>query len=385
MYKRIPMQKYDRVIIGAGLYGLYAALYCGERGMKVCVLEKETAPFTRATYINQARVHMGYHYPRSLTTAMKSAGYFSRFVKDYGFCIHDSFDQIYATSSKFSWTDAEQFVKFCNSAGIRCEEVPLGKYFRKGMCDGAFLTEEYTYDAMILRDFFVEKLSKLSNVEIRYGVDIGEIHREAAEYVVEIKGSEAVGTGFLLNATYASVNEIIAKVCEGEMFRIKYELCEIILCKPGEKLKNIGITVMDGPFFSIMPFGKTGLHSLTSVTFTPHNASYEDVPTFGCQKNREFCNPDVLGNCNFCENKPKTAWPYMSSLAGQYLLPEYDYKYQESLFSMKPILKSSEVDDSRPTAIRVHTGLNGTKDPVFISVLSGKINTVYDLDEYLCK
>ena len=37
-----------------------------------------------------------------------------------------------------------------------------------------------------------------------------------------------------------------------------------------DDLKNIGITVMDGPFFSIMPFGQTGLHSLTSVTFTPH-------------------------------------------------------------------------------------------------------------------
>jgi hypothetical protein len=45
---------------------------------------------------------------------------------------------------------------------------------------------------------------------------------------------------------------------------------------------------------------------------------------------------------------------------------------------MKPILKSSEVDDSRPTAIRVNS-----KNPTLISVLSGKINTVYDLDEYL--
>ena len=45
---------------------------------------------------------------------------------------------------------------------------------------------------------------------------------------------------------------------------------------------------------------------------------------------------------------------------------------------MKPILKSSEVDDSRPTAIKVMS-----RDPVFISVLSGKINTVYDLDEFL--
>lgn len=45
---------------------------------------------------------------------------------------------------------------------------------------------------------------------------------------------------------------------------------------------------------------------------------------------------------------------------------------------MKPILKASEVDDSRPTAIKVMS-----KEPTFISVLSGKINTVYDLDEYL--
>ena len=45
---------------------------------------------------------------------------------------------------------------------------------------------------------------------------------------------------------------------------IKYELCEIILCKVSSSIENVGITVMDGPFFSLMPFGKTGYHSLTS-------------------------------------------------------------------------------------------------------------------------
>ena len=65
-------------------------------------------------------------------------------------------------------------------------------------------------------------------------------------------------------------------------------------------------------------------------------------------------------------------------LADKYMRDEYKYTYKESLFSMKPILKSSEVDDSRPTAIRVLS-----EGPTFISVLSGKINTVYDLDEYL--
>lgn len=61
----------DKLIIGAGIYGLYSALKCGESGQSVIVLERESAPFMRATYINQARVHMGYHYPRSISTAKK--------------------------------------------------------------------------------------------------------------------------------------------------------------------------------------------------------------------------------------------------------------------------------------------------------------------------
>lgn len=377
-------KNYDKIIIGAGLYGLYAAKFCGDRGEKVMVLEYDKAPFERATYINQARVHMGYHYPRSLTTAWKSAGYFRRFVEDFGFCIHTQFDQIYATSDKFSWTNAEQFKEFCRAAGIRCDEVSPSQYFKQGMCDGAFLTHEYTYDAKILQKYYEEELEKLENVTIRYEARIEKISKGSNVFDVWMENEERVTAPFVLNATYASVNQVINKLegVEKEFFPIKYELCEIILCEPSSVLKNTGITVMDGPFFSIMPFGKTGLHSLTSVTFTPHMTSYEERPSFGCQKGLEkgafACSRDCLGNCNLCPHKPDSAWPYMSHLADKYMKEEYTYTYQRSLYSMKPILKSSEVDDSRPTAIRVLC-----EDPVFVSVLSGKINTVYDLDELL--
>ena len=95
--------------------------------------------------------------------------------------------------------------------------------------------------------------------------------------------------------------------------------------------------------------GKTGLHSLTSVTFTPHDTSYDEKPLFKCQERSEgYCESDRLGNCNECPSKPESAWPYMSSLARKYLKEEYGFKYKESLFSMKPILKTTEVDDSRP-------------------------------------
>ena len=375
---------FDKVIIGAGLYGLYAAEYSSKKEEKVLVLEYDKEPFSRATYINQARVHMGYHYPRSLTTAIKSAGYFKRFVDDFGFCIHDKFEQIYATSDKFSWTNAEQFVDFCKAADIRCDEVAPGRYFKMGMCDGAFLTEEYTYDAKILGAYYQDKLKDRSNVTFIYEARIDRIIKTDSTYVVRMEDGTEYETTFVLNATYASVNQILNKVegVETEAFNIKYELCEIILCKPSKELKDIGFTVMDGPFFSIMPFGKTGLHSLTSVTFTPHVTSYDKLPTFSCQRGleegMEGCTPGSLGNCSICPHKPESAWHYMSNLANKYMREEFGYTYKESLYSMKPILKTSEVDDSRPTAIKVVS-----EGPTFISVLSGKINTVYDLDEYL--
>lgn len=371
---------YDRIIIGAGLYGLYAALFCAKQDETVLVLEKDPAPFMRATYINQARVHMGYHYPRSLSTAVKSAGYYNRFHEDFGFCIHNKFEQIYATSSQFSWTNAVEFEKFCKDSGIFCEPVNPSKYFKEGMCDGAFLTEEDTYDARILRDFYIEELSRFPKVTIHYGVGIECIEKKESCYEIGLDSGEKVSSNFVLNSTYASVNQI-HQMLGLEPFGIKYELCEIILCGIGDALRDTGITVMDGPFFSIMPFGKTGYHSLTSVTFTPHETSYDAVPEFPCQeKSGGHCRKEQLGNCNECPAKPMTAWPYMSSLARKYMKEEYDFQYRESLFSMKPILKTTEIDDSRPTVIRTFT-----KEPYFVSVLSGKINTVYDLDEVLKK
>lgn len=380
------VQKNDKLIIGAGLYGLYAALYCGRRGQKVTVLEMEEAPFTRATYINQARVHMGYHYPRSLSTAMKSAGYFKRFVEDYGFCIHDTFQQVYATSGHFSWTDAREFRKFCKSADIPCMDLPVEQYFNPGLCDGAFLTQEYTYDAHILRDRLLEEIGTLPNVELKCRRTITRIVKQSDCYEISAvyeEKEELYSAPFVLNATYASVNQVLDMVegIETQDFGLKYELCEIILCNVDEKLRDIGLTVMDGPFFSIMPFGKTGYHSLTSVTFTPHKTSYTATPEFPCMK-EGICTGLWLGNCNSCPTRPESAWEYMSTLARKYMREDYGFTYAGSLFSMKPILKASEIDDSRPTVIK---RLENEQDAAttFISVLSGKINTVYDLDEFL--
>lgn len=369
---------YDKIIIGAGIYGLYAGDYCGKKGEKILILEYDEKPFMRASYINQARVHMGYHYPRSYTTAKKSADYYDLFHKDYGFCIKDDFDKIYAVSKNFSWTNSKQFQKFCDDTNIPCKPIDSLEYFKNDVVEGTFLSRECTYDAQLLADDFIEKIKKHHHTEMLFNARISTISKKEATYEIVLENGQQLETPYILNATYASINQITVKLGFTKI-EIKNELCEVILCKVSDSLQNVGITVMDGPFFSLMPFGKTGLHSLTSVSHTPHKTSYEELPTFDCQqRSNNTCSPKQLGNCNTCIAKPETSWNYMNGLAKKYLKDTIEIEYVTSLFSIKPILKTSEVDDSRPTIIKEHS-LN----PTFFSVLSGKINTVYDLNEIL--
>ena len=370
---------YDRIILGAGIYGLYSALLLGKKGEKILILECDSKAFSRASYINQARLHNGYHYPRSLSTAIKTKSYFERFYQDFDFCIQKDFKKIYATAKRFSWTNSDQFIRFCNSAKIKCEEIEQSYIIKEGMCDGLFETEEYSFDATILREYFLSEIAKYLNVTIKFSIKISDIKLDTINKTYKlITDIGYFETKYLLNTTYASINQII-NLLGYELIKIKYEICEIILCKVSDELKNIGITIMDGPFFSLMPFGETGYHSLTSVTFTPHKTSYDLLPKFDCQNHNDInCSPNQLENCNFCPHKPGTAWTYMYALARKYLHDNIDIFYVKSLFAIKPILLISEIDDSRPTIIQKFS-----EDPVFLSVLSGKINTIYDLDKVL--
>ena len=243
------IERYDRILFGAGIYGLYAALRCADMGYRTLVIECEKEPFSRATYINQARVHLGYHYPRSLSTALKSKKYFDRFNSDFSFCINGSFDQIYATSANYSWTNGTQFYEFCKAAQIQCEELNPNRYFKRGKCDAAYLTKEYSYDAKLLKLFFIQELEKRKNVEILFHAHIKSIEKTGTDYYLSLSDEKEYATSYILNATYASCNQLI-ELMDYEKFKIKYELCEIILVDAGEVLKPYGFTIMDGPFFS---------------------------------------------------------------------------------------------------------------------------------------
>lgn len=368
---------YDYVIFGAGIYGLYAAHLLAKKDMKVAVLEYDKTPLQRASFINQARVHNGYHYPRSVSTAQKSAHYYERFVRDFSFAINDRFKKIYAISANDSLTNAEQFQNFCHYVDVPAIEVNNQVYFNKGMVEAAFETLEYSYDANVIREWYINQLDKYKNVSLLFGKDIVSANQDESHFILKDKEGSIYKASNILNATYASINQILNKF-DFELFKTKYEICEVIMTNVSKNIENVGITVMDGPFFSVMPFGESGYHSLTSVGHTPHESSVSALPTFSCQQYNTACTPTQLDNCNFCTARPHSAWTRMHQLAKKYLNPDIHITYQKSLFAVKSLISASEMDDSRPTIIKEFS-----QEPRFISVFSGKFNTIYDLEEVL--
>lgn len=78
----------------------------------------------RASYNNQARIHNGYHYPRSVLTALRSRQSFPRFIKDFPQCVCDDFDKYYMVGKHLSKVTAYQFEKFCKRIRAYLEPAP---------------------------------------------------------------------------------------------------------------------------------------------------------------------------------------------------------------------------------------------------------------------
>ncbi len=370
------MREYDYLIIGAGFYGLFAASVITNAGARVLLIEKEKGIFQRASYINQARVHQGYHYPRSMFTALKTKEYFDEFNRRFENCIRKDFTKVYALSKYFSLTNAEQFERFCSYSGIPFRALPTNSYFKDGVVEAVYETREYTYDFASLSKQIYEEINQKC-FELKLNDSISSVGIADGWLEMTLRSGEKVKSPRVLNASYAGINELNA-LFNADLEKVKYELCEVILVKGLDRLCDIGITLMDGPFFSIMPFGKTKYHSLTSVSHTPHATSPDPFPTFQCQKRSPYCTPRDLQNCNSCPVKPRTSWNYVRHLTGRYLSDDVLFNYVESLFSVKVVPKTAELDDGRPTLLRRHN-IGGT----YRSVLSGKINTVFDLEEEL--
>ena len=373
------MEHYDFLVVGGGIFGVYTAMYLAKNNQKVLLIEKERQLLTKASIVNQARLHSGYHYPRSIATALMSNENKARFTRDHEAFINFSFDKYYAIDKFGSFTDAHQFQRFCDYLNIRCKRVSDHPYINFDRLEALFLTTEYTFDPILIANHYRQAIRGVNGVEWRCSQQIVAAESAGHQWKVEIKSLTnntlySISAGQVINATYAASNAV-NKQFGVHSIQLMHEISEMAFVMAPE-LKDLGLTVMDGQFGSIMPYGLSGLLSLSSVAYTHHKVSYEETPHFDCQGNNPDCQPDFLSDCNYCAVRPISNYPKMIGQMKNYFKPSINFDYFKSMFTIKSKLKANYIDDGRPTEIAI---LN--EKPRFYCIFAGKINSIYEIEK----
>lgn len=370
---------FDQVIVGGGIFGIYTSLFLADQKMSVLLIEKDPALFQRASAINQARLHGGYHYPRSVATARVARDSQQRFVRDHQWLINRHFDQFYAVERSGSFTAADQFVAFCEYLHIPLKEVPSPSYFNASNFEALFLTREYSFDCQQLSAYYIARISESPSVEVRTQTSIKEVSRSGIEWQLLLQNQDnhtisQIRTRSVINATYSGINRVNRQFgFENE--DIIHELAEVVLAT--SSVKNVGLTVVDGDYASFMPFGLTDLVSLSSVRYTSHFESRHEDPSFPCQRLNVECLPENCRTCNDCTARPPSNQSKMMHQMGKYLKSDFKLQYIRSLYTIKSKLTSSYIDDSRPTVVK-----SLSRQPDFHCILGGKVSSIYEIENY---
>ncbi|WML41234.1 FAD-dependent oxidoreductase [Neobacillus sp. OS1-2] len=356
--------EYDVVIIGGGFYGCSLALQMKNYFSKVVVLEKETDLMQRASLINQARVHNGYHYPRNIITAYRSFINFPRFIEEFKSCIVNDFTKLYVIANG-SKVNAFQFNEMYQGIGapIEIAEQKYQKLFNKELVEEVFLVKEFAFDAVVLKKIMKQRLED-AGIPVFYNSEVTRVNKHDSTDLIqiELKESEQIQAKFVFNCTYSQINKLL-KDSNLPLLPMKEELTEMALIQMPKELEGVGITVMDGPFFSTMPYPSKNLHTLSHVRYTPH-FSWIDRESF------------MDGHNYLSEHKIHSNYLYMLKDAQRFIPAIKEAKYIESIYEIKTVLLQNEEDDGRPILYRKNYGFEG-----FYNIMGGKIDNIYDILE----
>jgi FAD dependent oxidoreductase len=376
---------FDFIIIGGGIFGCYAAHYLAEKGAKVALIEKEDRLFQKASIVNQARLHSGYHYPRSVATAAMSDAHKERFTVEHRQFVNASFEKFYAIDRFGSFTDPQQFERFCSFLKIRCEKVERHPLFNFSRIEALYRTAEHSFDPLLLGDYYRGKVESHKSIQVFSNTQIKKAAKSGKNWEMmafdapagafqQGQQGKAFSAPVVINATYAATNAINA-LFGLEPLALTHEISEITFVRSALFAEK-GLTVMDGPFGSIMPYGLSGLLSLSSVAYTHHKISFDDTPHFDCQTDSDpSCRPEAPGICTECPRRPASNAQKMLSQMAQYFTDEVQFQYLHSYFTIKSKLKASHIDDGRPTEISMLS-----ETPRFFCLFAGKINSIYEIE-----
>lgn len=320
---------YDYIIIGGGFFGCMVAQTLPG---KVMLLEKEHDLFLHASTNNQGRVHAGYHYPRHFPTAFSSYVNYARFRNEFHEAVSEDYTMIYPVAYS-GHTNAKSYLSLYKKIGAPLETAPqdIKQLFNKKLIEDVFIGQEATFNPDILKRILLGRLSK---VDILLNSEVIKIQRN----VVCLKQTKIKAKRIIL-CVYSNTNELLLKSGLPVLpLRLEHTVMPLVSV-PGS-YKHMGITIMDGEFFSIFPYSKYRSHSIHHVRYTPLGGEYKTIYE------------DVVR--------------YIPALKGMV--------HKGDICETKTILSGNDRDDGRPVLFRKNYCIDGLD-----IIVGAKLDNIYDL------
>lgn len=356
---------WDAVVVGGGIYGATIARYLMERRgfRRVTLLEREPALMQRASSRNQGRIHAGYHYPRSLLTAARSRANVERFLLDHPSALRQKVTSAYAIARTGSRTSARQFVRFCVEIGAPIMDAPpeLAALFDSSMVEAVFAVSEPVMDVPALQRSVRAGLDA-AGVAVQLGREVRAL-RPGRPSGVELEvrvgdRTEELVAKYVFNCTYNGIREL-AGSAPAEPIALRHELAELAVVAAPDAFAGLAITVMDGPFFSLLPHHPAGTHTLSHVRHTPH-LSWNDDSGISARERLQSASPS-------------SRFDRMIRAAARFIPSLSEARHLDSIFEVKTVLQQNDVDDGRPILFERSASVPGCT-----TILGGKIDNVYD-------
>ncbi|MEI8635117.1 hypothetical protein P4S72_29830 [Vibrio sp. PP-XX7] len=140
------------------------------------------------------------------------------------------------------------------------------------MIDGVFKVKEFAFNAAILKQLMVDRVQNCG-VDLLFDHRVTTIRKDTTDamlhlYVTSDVEPLHVHSQHVFNCTYSLLNSIL-NASQIELIPLRHEMTELCLVDVPDVLKNVGITVMCGPFFPSCPF-PPGTFIPLVMFVTPH-------------------------------------------------------------------------------------------------------------------
>lgn len=324
-------------VVGGGLFGCTAALVAAKVGHHVDLYEASGALMGGATAHGFARLHRGYHYPRSPETGRESRAGEDLFRAAYGDAVIDRGQQEYvvAPGSKVTFTE---FLAFCDA-----ESLPYETIFGRD----AVRVKEGRINVQALQAIVRYRVARESNVRVFLDSRVD-------------RGLD--GYDQIIVAAYAGINDVLRDLGHFRCDTYKFQLVErpVILFDADQKMHDKSIVVIDGPFGCVDPLDDSPLHILGHVTETILDEYEGVIPRFDRDANRGLS----------LAARPKVFERARDALVNS--IPELSRAtYIGSSLTVRAVLAGESATDRRPTLVR------RVSDKI-VSIFSGKLGTAVD-------